>query len=560
MAASGGMAMNQLVRGPGMLFVMLILAGCAGAGSNPSQTVAPAVLGPGDAPGPAQTAQAPVTGPLLTVPVSGTFTSDGFMPPDQVICFDPSNPIAPRPGACEAYFTMFLNMSGTLTGRITDIFHFHALENGSIDAEGTRVFTGAVDRCGSGTMSLRLDGIAPADPNPEMPGYTHIKEPMQTLLQGSTTTGLAGVIDARIRFEFNTTNGPGGVSSIPDGTVTGWIQCRSAGDAQTLSSHDKTTAIAIAGHFTMDGAQTESQAACDVETRRCELYPDLFLDLTGPIEGRMVDHGHFHYHDGSTDGSVDGYGERIFTGTIAGCGSGTLTLLVDGAAPPQPNPPNAFRYHEPSMKLVPGSTTTGLSGVMDADLVLEWNITVQGTIRDGTVTGTVWCKESHGKGTIDRDEGARAQSVTMRTITPGILLPKEGNCAVDPAKPDECDVYASQFLFADAPWDALIIDNAHLHTHRNGSVWATAERPFFGEVPGCGSGMMTFRLGGWLGSVDPVLDQPGYFHLREPAMRLVPGSTSTGLAGLVDAELTGDFVFTGPGAGTDTFTGTVWCR
>ncbi len=502
-------------------------------------------------------------GPLVAIPIHSLVTTEGIMSVEQVACFDPENPMAaPRPGGCEWQMMMFLNTTGTFTGRFTDFFHFHFAADGkTIVARGTRVFTGAIDGCGSGVLTLDLDGLATLVPNAEKPGYLHLVEPPMTLLPGSTTNGLARVEAATVTTEGNVTFNSHGAVTSQDGRLGGTIWCRPGPAAQGRPDHAGTTAMPVSGHFTMDNSQTESQVSCDLDAKNCEYQPDLFLDLAGTLTGRIIDHGHFHpTKDPSDPTRGDSYGERIFTGSVAGCGSGTMTGIVQGPTHLDPSVGNIIHMREPLTLLVPGSTTTGLGALRDIEFFFEWNMTLSGAIRDGTVKGTAWCEKGTDAAAPKDHQEARAVPATFKTTTDGFLGFKTANCGHDPAAPFDCDAYPTQYLYANAPWRSMILDQAHLHQYENGTIWTYAERTFWGEVPGCGSGMMTLRLSGVLPATAPVVGKPGYLHMVEPTMRLVPGSTTTGLAGLVDAELTGDLVFTGPAAGTDTFTGTVWCR
>lgn len=522
------------------LLSLMFVAGCLG----PSAAVPTETPSGGPQPDPESGKAAPaVPATARYIPVTGSVATDGLFPPDQVAC-DPL-----RAGVCESYSSMLLNVTGTLTGRILANVRLHGLPNGSVMAQATRIFTGIVDGCGAGTMSMGLNAIIPhVEPNSERRGFIHVKEPIQTLTDGSTTNGLRGLIGAKITFEFNMT----GAGAIQGGTLTGGVVCQGSQDPAALTRRAGAGELRIQDRFTSDGFQTRNVASCDpARAGGCEVTATLYLDFVGTMTGRVVDQGHLH--PTGANGSFYGEFYRFFTGTIAGCGSGSAAFVFRDAGRFEPGAePGSVHLREPIMRLVPGSTTTGLANLVDASLRIEFNTTQQQHIRDGTITGSVWCRA----GMPPTRGPAETVPFGGRFTTDGSLLAETLACSSNAN--GACDSYSTRLLFG-AGGNAIIIDSWRLRITSTGSQHLTAERVFIGSVQGCGSGMMTLRSSGPQGTPSPDATRPGHMKTVEPSARLVSGSTTTGLADAIDAELRFESVLKPTGAGDVLVSGSLLC-
>ena len=109
-----------------------------------------------------------------------------------------------NPGVCEVHFAATDNVTGSWNGTVSYIGHSHydpATPEYLYWVKEPFTFTGSIPGCGSGSMTFRV------------PGYFHIEqggvrsvEPLH-FVQGSTTTGFAGVVDVQVAGDgmFDTT-------------------------------------------------------------------------------------------------------------------------------------------------------------------------------------------------------------------------------------------------------------------------------------------------------------------------------------------------------------------
>ncbi len=161
---------------------------------------------------------------------------------------------------------------------------------------------------------------------------------------------------------------------------------------------------------------------------------------------------------------------------------------------------------------------------------------------------------SANNGTALSHNGTRELAANFHFDTHIVVNPNPTSC--DPAKPWVCDVYYS----GTSNFTGALIGTAQVYGHghydqANERVWAHEVYSFSGFVPGCGSGAATIDVLGY-GKLEP--NPAGVLHIHAVAA-LVPGSTTTGLAGLVDLQGTADFRLNGQfGAGD--VTATMWCK
>ncbi len=523
------------------------LAGCATPKSAASEGTGPAV----DIPTVNGQIRPDLIG-TLAIPITGAWTSEGDLRADQFTC-------APeKPGGCEYYSTIFLDFTGTFTGRMTDIFHFHWAGSGStVDAQALRLVTGSFAGCGSGTMSMRIDGPASIDPNPDKPGSVHMKEPLMSMVPGSTSTGLAAVVDAQVTLEFNLTG-----DSIHDGTINGAIWCRMAAVPDTSPSHEGAVPIEVNAKFTTDGILLPHSVACNPPTspQECELYETQYVDYTGTMNGTLTDPAHAHSNG---DGTLEADVLRPFTGSIAGCGSGTLVLHLKGTTgklEPNLSAPGTLHLVEPKMTLFPGSTTAGFAGVVDANLTNDFIITGPAS-GYGTISGTIWCKTAAVNETPADAAAARIIPVATKFETDGYAVLSSIACA--PTNPGGCEFSGTEMWWVvTGTFNGTVFDRFHAHGQPDGTFTGPAERTFTGSIAGCGSGTLTLTGTLVVNFGEPDTTYPGYVTTHE-ILSLVPGSGTAGFADLVDAQITADYAVSGTGNGSTkgaTMAGTVTCR
>lgn len=511
---------------------------------------------PGAAPGPAAPppsmptsagAAPPPAGPADTLAVDAFATSDGSALADAWDC------ATPAPEGCDLWATINYEVTGTWTGLLIDRVHATVFPDGSFVVAGDQVFTGAIEGCGSGTLTLRYTG-AGGEPDPEHPGHVLGYDDLY-LVPGSTTVGLAGVTRVEVRELYHINP----VTLASEGALAGAVTCRPI-PVPSPPNRDGATAHPLQATWTSAGFLGPDQFACvPGRAHPCELHGTLMIDLVGPMAGSMTDIFHFHYLPAPVLGAtLQAAGYRLFTGTLGSCGSGSLALrlLGDGVAEPNLLQPGKVHLLEPIMTLVPGSLTTGLASVVDLELTLEFNMTAD-THMVGTASGTVWCKPAAPPSTSR--EGARAIPLQAAIFAPGALYPDAAACG--PGQPGGCEAHLTLLVQLDGPMAGNFLDVFHFHGNPDQTITAVAERTFTVAIDGCGSGTFALHLDGTTEPLEPSTAHPGFLHLQEPRMTFVPGSTTTGFAGLVDVDLVGEGVVTGNGYfPTGTVAGTVWCK
>jgi hypothetical protein len=328
---------------------------------------------------------------IPTVAITSTVSTVGAMLEDQVYC-DSSNP-----GLCEQSGTEILAVRGTMNGTVVDSFHYHQLADGSYAGDGRQLFTGSIAGCGSGTLSFSYVGGSDGKPDLAHPGNIDGFDNL-TMVPGSATTGLAGVVDARLFMTYYIS----AVTYAGAGPLTGTVWCTPTSLTPSPAVRTGAAAMDIVGTGFTPGALATDQQNCDPvdltnPLASCELYAhELLFPTGGTFNGTFLDVGHYHYNT-DTEGSADVQGFQVFTGSVAGCGSGTMTFAYHGHFTSSPDPANAGNLHGyDNLTLVPGSTTLGLKGLVDAQVLETGDINPVTYAAAGVITGTIWCASGAG--------------------------------------------------------------------------------------------------------------------------------------------------------------------
>ncbi|MCA1813762.1 MAG: DUF3224 domain-containing protein [Halobacteriales archaeon] len=477
--------------------------------------------------------------------MTADISSPGLFFADQAECF-------PN-GTCVYYGTETVLMSGAWNGTTIDSGHIYYAADGSATVVGTQTFTGTLAGCGAGSVTFTYIGAGSALATPDERGWTPGSENL-TLVPGSQTTGFAGLLDARIEEDFNISL----VDYAAAGTAHGTAWCKPA-DVPPPASRDGARAVALSGPLSTLGTSKIEVVDCDqARPEQCgEVYGTETVDISGPWNGTIIDHVHFHY---LPDGSATYVALRTFIGSIAGCGSGTLQLLGQGTTDAEPDPavPGYTDIHD-LMTLAPGSTTTGFAGLVDLGSTLEGVINMATFAGHGQLEGTAWCRGP--QPAAPSRAGASEIRIDQAFTSPGMhLVPDANSC--DPAIEDVCEVQNSQLFLLRGTMTGTMLDINRVRFHPDGSIRENAERIFTGSIAGCGSGTLTLEIRGTAPPVAPDLARPGYVRIEEAPMALVAGGTSLGFAGMRDAVITdqgdvhGDIAV---GEGDATMTGTLWC-
>ncbi len=154
--------------------------------------------------------------------------------------------------------------------------------------------------------------------------------------------------------------------------------------AASPALHDPIRAVSI--HAFWDEAFTGAGASCGAsKPALCEPYLTDSANFTGGLEGQAL--GAIRGAPGPGPDYI-GFEKNpfVFTGSIPGCGSGSLAFIVKGWFHPDEA---GIRTYE-TISLVRGSTTTGLAGVVDVELVMDAHVGPDGFSKV-PFGGTIWC-------------------------------------------------------------------------------------------------------------------------------------------------------------------------
>jgi len=80
----------------------------------------------------------------------------------------------------------------------------------------------------------------------------------------------------------------------------------------------------------------------------------------------------------------------VFTGSVPGCGSGSMAFVVDGWFYDKTSG-DAGEWTNETIKSVPGSTTTGLAGLVDATFYMDAKLGPNG-FENLPIAGTIRCR------------------------------------------------------------------------------------------------------------------------------------------------------------------------
>ena len=97
----------------------------------------------------------------------------------------------------------------------------------------------------------------------------------------------------------------------------------------------------------------------------------------------------------NTGGWFDFHTVEVFTGFVAGCGSGQMTYDVVGTTTPNA-PPDPNQTLDATWTVVPGSGSDGLAGVRSGGGQLHGQVQPT-TANSGTINGQVSCTRGHGQ-------------------------------------------------------------------------------------------------------------------------------------------------------------------
>ena len=312
------------------------------------------------APGPA--------GELLDVPITGVYRD--YVTGGGTGCLEPSA------GCDPAVVSFGINFTGTMRGEAFGMarmgpasFHPEAPDHPSAEKDPV-TFTGTIDGCGAGSLALVIHAVTQLDAQ----GGT-INE-TGTFVPGSATGGLAGVEELFFAFDEHA-RWP---AAVP---IHGFARCRAP--ASEPPAAGAVRAIPIEGLY-RDYTTTGGGVSCG-GVGECEGYVPWMFNFTGTLTGdsQGVAYGDAHGLDLAT-ASFTGRKTMMFTGSIEGCGSGSLAFVV------------SYRFQRPDDKgrplnetgrFVPGSATTGFANVVD----VYWEI-ADGAGSPGPVpmSGTVLCR------------------------------------------------------------------------------------------------------------------------------------------------------------------------
>ena len=526
------------------LLVVFLLAGCAttqqtqpDANPTPSSSGASTSL-----PGPIST-NAP---PPVAIAIDSALTSPGVVFPGQAVC---------ATNGCDTSLMLMMSVAGSLAGHVVEYGHEHVATDGSRTLRGTLTFTGTVSGCGAGVLTFVYTGHADA-PAAAQGGKVALTSNV-ALLPGSSTLGMAGVSNATL-LETMLLNPDDHAGT---GTLKGTILCKPALVPMLPPRRDGGREVHADALFDTDGAAAGDWYSCTpTNPKPCSFDAHQYWAVHGQWNGIVDDHP--YSIDVALDGSLDADIERVFTGSIAGCGSGTVTFVGHGHVGnlPSTTNPGTFRGHEEWM-IAPGSTTTGFAGLAAANVTADYDLTYapyEGYARGGAMSGKLWCQPP---ATMPDRKTATAIHIKGRLDAAGSSWPEQTVC--DPLQPGVCEITWTQLLdFSGGQINGIGIDHYHFHFEQDGSINATVRRVFMGSIEGCGSGVFTMGYGPANIPQPPDMTHPGSFITVEKPMRLVPGATTRGFASLADTELVLSYSldYTQGGSATDgVYEGTIWC-
>jgi len=288
-------------------------------------------------------------------------------------------------------------------------------------------------------------------------------------------------------------------------------------------------AIPVNALYHDSGTGASSGAWGGAPTDKNRFYETGIVNFTGSIKGDAT--FVMKNADPQTGHVYDGTKTWAFTGSIPGCGSGSLGFAGPGFGKME----GEHVRVNVTMRLVPGTQSTGLANVVDALLFADGLDTFPLPIK---TTGSVWCRAP---ATVSR-EGAKA--------IPVAAFYDDGGGFVG-AGADMAYVAGMVNFTGSMQGNAPFVAKLYAPTADHLLDFTKDPEIFTGSIPGCGSGTMALFGKGFF-----RMDAPGGLYTNG-SLRLVPGSTSTGLAGVVDAHL---YVDTHDWPKKVLVTGNIWCK
>jgi hypothetical protein len=537
------MKRNILLHTAVFSLVAAVLPGCVSPASHAGGSDASGVLPDGSSPG--STSGLGAAGHVQVIAVQADVTSPGLLVGDQVSCGSPPS------SDCAWYGDEDLYATGTMNGTFHDFGHLLLRADSSLAGDGRQIFTGTIAGCGQGVLTFTYLASG-GDPDPAYPGDIDGVE-NYTLVAGSTTTGLAGVVDAHLLYVFHINP----ATFVNAGKLTGTVSCRTAAVPDLAAGRRQAKPAPIAGDAFTPGLAVVDQLKCGVPSASnppaaCEIYGHEPVYMTGTINGTFVDSGHLHYNS-DTNGA--GSGTYTFIGSVAGCGSGTMsfTWFGGGGQPDMAHPGDALGFD--NLTLIPGSTSLGLAGVQDIRFNFTYHLSQVDYSGSGAVKGTLLCNAAAVPPMSTRHAGAHAVTVTAHESTPGWLHYDQVGC--DPAA-SACNFYLTETLTLTGTLNGTILDIGHARAHFDGSFDVVGTQVFTGTIAGCGSGALAFDYVG--GGGDPDIGHPGDLAGFDN-LTFLPGGMTTGFAGVVDASILESYhINPATGANEGPLTGTIWCK
>ncbi len=120
----------------------------------------------------------------------------------------------------------------------------------------------------------------------------------------------------------------------------------------------------------------------------CDVYAGGFGNVTGTFNGTGPLLARHHW-DSSTNSA---WVSRTFwfTGSVADCGSGSLTMYLEGHLAPDAK---GGARMTGTVIILPGSTTSGLAGLVDYEGIIDQPAEIAFTHQPfAHLTGTMWCR------------------------------------------------------------------------------------------------------------------------------------------------------------------------
>jgi hypothetical protein len=148
----------------------------------------------------------------VTFPVHATLRAYVHPIPTNFVC----GPDQPN-GACSIYYDGDGSFAGDLQGTLTFSGRQWVAPDGSLPFEETNVFTGVVNRCGSGSFSYRVTNADLGTFDPFQQAFVGDED--WTIVPGSSTSGLPGLTGSgHDPFTFH-------LDASVDGSFTGTVTC-----------------------------------------------------------------------------------------------------------------------------------------------------------------------------------------------------------------------------------------------------------------------------------------------------------------------------------------------